>query len=124
MKLFVITLISVFSFSFSVKDISEDISAALKQGSTSGLVKFFSEKISIKVLTQEDLLSKSQAQVLIEDFFAKHKVKSYKTAHTSVVNGDQQFITGSLDTSHGKFRISILVRGNLISQFRIENDNG
>ena len=63
-------------------------------------------------------------QVLIEDFFAKHKVKSYKTAHTSVVNGDQQFITGSLDTSHGKFRISILVRGNLISQFRIENDNG
>jgi glycosylphosphatidylinositol transamidase (GPIT) subunit GPI8 len=124
MKLFVITLISIFSFSFTIKDISEDISNALKQGNAASLVKFFPEKISIKVLTQEDLLSKSQAQVLIEDFFAKHKVKSYKTGHTSVVNVEQQFITGSLDTNNGKFRISILVRGNLISQFRIENDNG
>ena len=80
--------------------------------------------INVKVLSQEDLLSKSQAQALIEDFFIKHKVKSYQTSHTSIVNGDQQFITGALDTNNGKFRISILVRGSVISQFRIENDNG
>ena len=88
------------------------------------LVKHFAEKVSIKVLNQEDLLSKSQAQALIEDFFLKHKVKSYQTSHTSIVNGDQQFITGSLETQNGKFRISILVRGSVISQFRIEHDNG
>ena len=123
MKLFLITLISVFSFSFSLKDLTEDVANALKQGSAPSLVKNFSEKVSIKVLSQEDLLSKSQAQVLIEDFFSKHKVKSYQTSHTSIVNGDQQFITGSLDTNNGKYRISILVRGNVISQFRIENDN-
>ena len=61
---------------------------------------------------------------LIEDFLIKHKVRSYQTSHTSIVNGDQQFITGALDTNNGKFRISILVRGSVISQFRIENDNG
>jgi hypothetical protein len=124
MKLFVITLISLFSFSFTQKEITDDVANALKQGNASELVKHFSEKISIKVLNQEDLLSKSQAQALIEDFFIKHKVKNYQTSHTSIVNGDQQFITGSLDTNNGKFRISILVRGNVISQFRIENDNG
>jgi hypothetical protein len=124
MKLFVITLISLFSLSFNLKDITDDIANALKQGNTSELVKNFSEKISIKVLNQEDLLSKSQAQAVIEDFFLKHKVKSYQTSHTSIVNGDQQFITGALETNNGKFRISILVRGNVISQFRIENDNG
>lgn len=115
---------ALLSFSFTLSDdINEDVSVALKQGNSTGLVKLFSDKIAIKVLNQEDLLSKSQAQALIEDFFSKHKVKSYQTSHTSIVNGDQQFITGSLTTNTGNFRISILVRGNVISQFRIENDN-
>ncbi len=124
MKALVILFISLFSFSFSLRDITDDVANALKQGSASELVKHFAEKVSIKVLNQEDLLSKSQAQALIEDFFNKHKVKSYQTSHTSIVNGDQQFITGALDTNTGKYRISILVRGSVISQFRIEHDNG
>lgn len=124
MKLFVITLISLFSFSFTQKEITDEVANALKQGNATELVKNFAEKVSIKVLNQEDLLSKSQAQALLADFFTKHKVKTYQTSHTSIVNGDQQFITGSLDTNNGKFRISILVRGSVISQFRIENDNG
>ncbi len=124
MKLFVITLISLFSFSFTQKEITDDVANALKIGNATELVKIFAEKVSIKVLNQEDLLSKSQAQALLADFFAKHKVKTYQTSHTSIVNGDQQFITGSLDTNNGKFRISILVRGSVISQFRIEHDNG
>lgn len=124
MKALVILFISLFSFSFTSRDITDDVASALKQGNASELVKHFAEKVSIKVLNQEDLLSKSQAQALIEDFFSRHKVKNYQTSHTSIVNGDQQFITGALDTNTGKFRISILVRGSVISQFRIENDNG
>ena len=124
MKVLAIILIGFLSFSFSLKDIPDDVTLALKQGNTQEIVKHFSDKISIKVLNQEDLLSKAQAQALIEDFFSKRKVKSYQTSHTSTVNGDQQFITGSLDTTTGKYRISILIRGNVISQFRIENDNG
>ena len=123
MKLFVITLISLFALSFTIKDIPDDVANALKQGNVSELVKHFADKVSIKVLDQEDLLSKSQTQALIQDFFIKHKVKGYQTSHTSIVNGNQQFITGTLDTNNGKFRISILVRGSVISQFRIENDN-
>jgi hypothetical protein len=123
MKALAIFLLSILSFSFAIKDINDDINNGLKQGNASEIVKNFADRVSIKVLSQEDLLSKSQAQALIEDFFSKHKVKTYQTSHTSIVNGDQQFITGSLDTFNGKFRISILVRGNVISQFRIEPDN-
>jgi len=123
MKSLILILIAFLGLSFSWRDVNDDVSNALKQGSASELVKLFADRVSIKVLNQEDLLSKSQAQVLIEDFFSKHKVKNYQTSHTSIVNGDQQFITGSLDTSSGRFRISILVRGNVISQFRIETDN-
>jgi len=121
MKLLAAILLSVFSF--SIQDLNNDIAAALKKGNSASVVKHFADKVSIKVLNQEDLLSKAQAQAVIEDFFLKHKVKNYITSHTSIINGNQQFSTGSLDTSDGKYRISILIRGNVISQFRIEHDN-
>ena len=69
MKTLVILFISLFSLSFTSKDITDDITNSLKQGNVPELVKKFAEKVSIKVLNQEDLLSKSQAQALIEDFF-------------------------------------------------------
>jgi hypothetical protein len=123
MKILAFILVSFLGLSFSGEEISDDISNALKQGNTIELVKYFADKVSVKVVNQEDLLSKAHAQVIIEDFFLRNKVRSFQTSHTSVVNGNQQFITGTLDTSNGKFRISILVRGSQISQFRIEKDN-
>ncbi len=116
-------LLSILILSFAKIDINDDVSNALKQANTTELVKNFADKLSVKVLGQEDLLSKTQAHALIQDFFSKHKVKSYQTSHTSIVNGNQQFITGILDTNTGKYSISVLVRGSVISQFRIENDN-
>jgi hypothetical protein len=124
MKSLLIFLISLFSLSFISKDINDDLAAYLKAGNAQSLATNFADKISIKILDVEDLISKAQAQALIEDFFAKHKVKNYTTLHSSFINTGHQFITGNLETNDGKYRVSILVRGNVISQFRIENDNG
>lgn len=123
MKILAAILISFLGFSYTGEEITDDIANALKQANTTELVKFFADKVSVKVVNQEDLLSKAHAQVIIEDFFLRNKVRGFQTSHTSVVNGNQQFITGTLDTNNGKYRISILVRGSQISQFRIENDN-
>jgi hypothetical protein len=122
MKFITIICLTLFSFSFGTEDLNDDLSLALKKGNAEELVKLFSDKLSIKVLAQEDLMSKSQAQAIIADFFSKNKVKNYTPSHTSVVNGDQQFITGTIDTNSGKYRVSILIRSNLISGFRIENE--
>lgn len=118
-------LVSIVFFlsSFSVFDVTDDVVAAVKQGKSSELVKFFDEKLSVKILNQEDLLSKAQAEANIKYFFEKHTVKNFTVTHSSSVNSNVQFVTGSLETANGKFRVSILLRRNLISQFRIENDN-
>lgn len=120
-------LISFFCFAFSLfysgAEMSDDIIAALKQGKSTELVKFFDEKVSIKIINQEDVLSKSQAEANLKYFFEKHAVKTFTSTHVSSVNNTSQYITGSLETANGKFRVSILIRRNLISQFRIENDN-
>lgn len=122
MKLIVTIVLFISSF-FNSFDITEDVVTAIKQGKSSELVKFFDEKLSVKILNQEDLLSKTQAEANIKYFFEKHPVKNFTVQHTSNINSNTQFITGSLETSAGKFRVSVLLRRNVISQFRIENEN-
>src|SRR3954465_11785085 len=104
-------------------DLSEDVVGAIGKGKASELVKFFDEKISIKIISQEDVLSRSQAEANLKFFFDKHPVKAFSSTHTSSVNNNSQYITGTLETSNGKYRVSVLIRHNLVSQFRIENDN-
>jgi len=123
MKYLIGIIISIFFFSFTGNDITEDTIAALKQGKVSDLIKLFDEKVSIKLISQEDVLSKSQAEANIKAFFDKHPVKTFSSSHVSSTNANFQYLTGTLETSNGKFRVSILIRRNLISQFRIENDN-
>src|SRR4051812_47066743 len=108
---------------YSGAEVSDDVVAAIKVGRANELVKHFEEKISIRIINQEDVLSKSQAEANLKYFFEKHPVKAFNSVHVSSVNNSAQYITGTLETTNGKFRVSILLRRNLISQFRIENDN-
>ena len=123
MKLALHTLLLFFVFGFTTLEVADDIVAALKQGKASELVKNFDEKVSIKIINQEDVLSKPQAEANLRFFFEKHPVKNFSSSHVSSSNNSAQYITGSLETTNGKFRVSILVKHNLVSQFRIEQDN-
>jgi hypothetical protein len=123
MKAIIYTCYLFFGLLFSGAELSDEIIIAVKQGKSSELVKYFDEKISIKIINQEDVLSKSQAEANLRYFFEKHPVKNFGSTHVSSVNNSSQYITGTLETSNGRFRVSILIRRNLISQFRIETDN-
>ena len=123
MKLLINIFYLLFSLLFTSAELTDEIVMALKQGKSSELVKYFDEKVSIKLINQEDVLSKPQAEANLKYFFEKHPVKNFTGSHASTVNNSQQYITGTLETSNEKFRVSILIRRNLISQFRIENAN-
>lgn len=123
MKLVINIFFFLFSFLFSGGDVTEEIITSIKQSKTTDLVKYFDEKVSIKIITQEDVLSKQQAEANIKYFFEKHSVKGFTNTKTSTVNNTSQYITGNLETTNGKFKVSVLVRRSLIAQFRIETDN-
>lgn len=123
MKLLITVILCLSGIFTTGVEVSEEVIAAIKQGKASELIKYFDEKVSIKLINQEDVLSKSQAEANIKYFFEKHPVKNFSSTHVSSVNNTSQYITGTLETGNGKFRVSILLRRNLVSQFRIENDN-
>jgi hypothetical protein len=110
-------------FGFTRFEVSDEIVTALKAGKASDLVKYFDEKVALKIINQEDVLSKAQAEANLKHFFSKNTVKAFSSSHVSSMNKQSQYITGTLETSGGKYRVSILIRYNLVSQFRIEYDN-
>lgn len=123
MKLVISIFYFLFALLFGYMDVSEDIVQGLKSGKASDVVKNFDEKVSLKLVDQEDVLSRSQAEANLKNFFEKHPVKNFGSVHVSNNSNTLQYLTGSLETSNGKFRVSVLIKRSLVTQFRIENEN-
>ena len=106
---------------------SEEVEKAIQTGDATAICKHFVDNVDLQILDKEDVYSKSQAELILKDFFAKHPVKSFKIMHKSVSKGDNQYSIGLLETYNGKFRIYFLMKNNLfkllVSQFRIETEN-
>lgn len=119
-------LIVLSSMAFRL-DIIDDIASAIRSGNPKNISKFFIENIDLKVIEQEDVYSKQQAEMILKDFFSKHAVKSFSVAHKSEPKNGSQYVIGTLETSNGKFRTYFLIKPvgtqTLIQQFRIETEN-
>ena len=122
----IVFLVSALSFAFSI-DVIDDIAAAIRSGNPKNISRFFIENIDLKVIEQEDVYSKQQAEMILKDFFSKHAVKSYTVAHKSQPKAGSQYVIGTLETANGKFRTYFLIKttgaSTLIQQFRIETEN-
>lgn len=109
----------------SVLDISDDVAAAVKTGNASNVSKFFSANVDLKILDKEDVYSKTQAELILKDFFSKNPMKSFAIIHKGTSKNGDQFAIGTYETSTGKkFRSYFLFKkettGLTIQQFRFE----
>jgi len=125
-KALIILFVSILSFSFTI-DVIDDIASAIRTGNPKNISKYFIENIDLKVIDQEDVYSKQQAEMILKDFFTKHPVKNYTVAHKSQPKNGSQYVVGTLETGNGKFRTYFLLKTTgtetLIQQFRIETEN-
>lgn len=122
----VLLIASVVSFAFTL-DIVDDIAAAIRSGNPKNISKYFIENVDLKVIEQEDIYSKQQAEMILKDFFTKHPVKNYTVGYKSLPKNSSQYIIGTLETFNGKFRTYLLLKTTssetLVQQFRIETEN-
>lgn len=125
-SILLIFIASITSFAFTI-DVIDDVATAIRSGNPKNISKYFIEHIDLKVIEQEDVYSKQQAEMILKDFFTKHPVRSFTIAHKSAPKGGSQYIIGTLETTNGKFRVYFLIKTTgtetLIQQFRIETEN-
>ncbi len=110
----------------SIADLPEPIATAIKNGNAAELTRYFNTNVDLSIFDKQDIYSKTQAEMLLKDFFSKNVPSNFRVIHQGGKD-DAQYYVGRLTTSTGNYRISILIKGQgkaaLIHQFRIEKEN-
>lgn len=103
----------------------EDVVSALKGGNVAALSKYFDNMVEIAMPNNTNSYSKSQAEIILKDFFARNPVKDFKLIHQGSSGEGSTFGIGNLVTSNGVYRATFFFRqkGNtiLLQELRFEN---
>ena len=105
--LYIIASLSMISFTIAL-DIG-DIIAALKTGSAAGIAKNFDNTVEITLPGKTGSFSKSQADLILRDFFENNTVKSFTILHRGN-NGGSEYCIGTLATKTGNFRTTVYMK--------------
>ena len=116
-------LILIISSSFVNISFSQIISA-IKTGKSTEVAKYFDSTVEITLPAKSNSYSKSQAALVLRDFFNNNPVKSFEVIHQSE-NGNSQYCIGNLKTDNGVFRTTIFIKQKgekqLVQELRFEH---
>jgi hypothetical protein len=125
-SLFLTLLMSAETLSPATPGVTESIAAAIKAGNSAELSKYFNNTIEIQIPGNEGTFSKSQAEMIIKEFFAKNVAAGYTTNQQGSSNGGAQFMIGTYKSGKIIFHVYILVKPvggkMLIQQLHFENE--
>lgn len=103
----VILLISLSSFTQSSG--IDDVLVALKSGNATQVARFFDKTVDITLPGKSNNYSKSQAEMVLRDFFRLNAIRSFSVIHQGE-NAGSQYCIGNLVTSKGTFRTTIFMK--------------
>ncbi|MBN1951811.1 MAG: DUF4783 domain-containing protein [Bacteroidales bacterium] len=126
-KLIVLPVLLVaFNLGIFAGGIPEDIVSAFRSGNAGALCSYINQTVELTIDNKEEIYSKSQAEVILKDFFSKHHPKSFNILHQANKTSSKYAI-GDLETSSGNYRVTFLLKSVnskvFIHQLRIENSN-
>ena len=96
-------------YSFTVFSSIDEVVTALKTGNTNQVAKFFDSTVEITMPDKSNSYSKSQAELVLKDFFNNNSVKGFEVIHKGE-NGGSQYCIGTLITKNGSFRTTIFMK--------------
>lgn len=102
----------------------QKIIEALKEGKAKEIAKFFDNTVEITIADKNNSYSRSQAEMVLHDFFLNNHAKDFQVIHQSE-NEVSWYCIGNLTTTSGLFRTTIYLKqkGNkpLIQELRFEH---
>jgi hypothetical protein len=113
-------------FNVTGNEIPEKIVTAFRTGNASELAAFFNSTLELTVNNKEEIYSKTQAEIILKDFFTSNPPSSFTILHQGGKESSKYAI-GSLKSGPNNFRITFLLKSVnsdvFIHQLRIENAN-
>jgi len=88
----------------------DDIASAMKAGNISQLSRFLDTRVDIALPEKSDTYSKSQAEMIIRDFFNTNVVRNFLVKHKGE-NSGTEFCIGTLQTRNGgDYRTTLFIK--------------
>ena len=102
---------SLFASVYAQSELLEDLTISFKTADHRLLAKHFTSKVEINLLDQSNVYSKSQAEMVMKDFFGKYDPRDFQILYKNTPNSEQvKFTIGQLETSAGRFRIFFILK--------------
>ncbi|PVD51628.1 hypothetical protein DC498_14505 [Terrimonas sp.] len=92
-----------------------DVAWAMNTGNAGKLAKYFDGRVDITLQQKTNSYSRSQAEMVLKDFFEGNGVKSFKVLHKGSHNGSE-FCIGNLQTKNGVYRTTIFMKARTEQQ--------
>ena len=108
-RFFTLLTIGTLLSSFSLFSSIDEVISAMKAGNSADIARFFDNTVEINMPEKSNSFSKSQAELVLKDFFNSNAVKSFEVIHKGE-NSGSQYCIGTLVTKSGSFRTTIFMK--------------
>ena len=113
---------AITSFTYTVG--IDDVVSAIKSGNASQVARYFDNTVEINLPDKSNSYSKSQAEMVLKDFFNTNPVKGFEVIHKGE-NAGSQYCIGTMSTKNGSFRTTVFMKkngdGQVLQELRFEN---
>lgn len=88
---------------------TETLERAFSSGEAAQLAPLLAPTLELRILEDENVYSKQQAAMVLETFFRKNPIKSFKVVHSST-RGGKGFFIGQLECNAQSYRVTIMLK--------------
>ena len=99
------TLLSSFAFFSSI----DEVIGAIKAGNATEIARYFDNTVEINMPDKSGSYSKSQAELVLKDFFSTNTVKGFVLDHKGE-NSGSQYCIGTLTTRSNIYRTTVFMK--------------
>jgi hypothetical protein len=105
----VLAAIALFLISYKSFDNMDVVVTAIRSGNVNQLSPFFDSRVDISLPDKSDTYSKTQAEMVIGDFFNNNVVENFKITQQGE-SGGVIFCAGILQTRSGNYRTTLFFK--------------
>jgi len=109
---------------FTVSTSLLDVVRSINNGDAASVAKYFDNSVEMVLPGKSSTYSKSQAELILKDFFYSNPVVSFKVLHQGE-KGGSEYCIGTLETKNAKFRTTFFMKNKgdkqWLQEIRFEN---
>ncbi len=127
----IVVLFSFFSINQSfahlpANDVVNDVANAIELMDAKKLAEFFNSTIDLEIGETDGNYSKTQAEMIVRDFFKNFPLTSFAVNHQGSSNDGSKYFIGTYKTSTQEYRVYVLLKKQddqlLIHQLQFEQE--